>query len=860
MSSDKLAVLVDGSSFVYRAFYALPQLTREDGRPVGAIYGFSSMLMGLLDKHEADLFFVVLDSGKKTFRSEIYSEYKANRKAMPDELRSQLPMIKEVCDAFGIPSVKQNGYEADDLIATYSTRLVKNGFSVRIVSPDKDLTQLITEDISLFDPMKSKIVKAEDVKEKFGVLPTQMTFFQALVGDATDNVPGVEGVGPVTAAKLIQKFSSLDELFLKIDQVESKKIREKLQNHQKEAELSLKLVTLVKDIEVEDDIESSCVHFDYDRARNFLLENNFDSLLRRLDKKINSVQQKKRKFLKITSEQELKNFFELAREKRFSFFSASNAVNQSIIAICNNSTVAYCFYSLNPSDDMFRENEGEILLEDIQACLVPYLKNSEFLKIGLSQSLKCLEGLEINAYEDIGLMAYLLYGPPGKFVGDIFQDRDDAICKLQFVNITEVDQVCKIAEMIQDSYDYMLERLQKDELLKIYREIDLPLTKILKNMEENGIIISKSHLNKLADIFATKIKELEKEIFSAVGMTFNLSSVKQLGNVLFEKLKLPTPRKRALDTETLEELSAHSPVPGMIIEWRKFSKLLSTYTTSLCNLVNPKTGRVHTSFNMTSTLTGRLSSSNPNLQNIPTRSEYGKLIKNAFISQEGYSLVSCDYSQIELRILAHIADIEFFKDAFSTNMDIHTATASSIFDVPRTEVTNELRGKAKTINFGIIYGMSGFRLGNILGIPASQAKKYINAYFEKIPEFTEFREKTLEFARKYGYVQTLIGRRCYIRDIHSTNYQLRSFSERQALNAVIQGSAADIVKIAMIKVYPETENLNSKMLLQVHDELVFETLDESVERALKILPKIMENAMQLSVPLLVHSKFGKYLS
>ena len=860
MSSDKLAVLVDGSSFVYRAFYALPQLAREDGRPVGAIYGFSSMLMGLLDKHEADLFFVVLDSGKKTFRSEIYSEYKANRKAMPDELRSQLPMIKEVCEAFGIPSVKQNGYEADDLIATYSTRLVKNGFSVRIVSPDKDLTQLITGDISLFDPMKSKIVKSEDVKEKFGVFPTQMTFFQALVGDTSDNVPGVEGVGPVTAAKLIQKFDSLDELFSKIDQVESKKIREKLQTHQKEAELSLKLVTLVKDIEVEEDIESSCVHFDYDRARNFLLENNFDSLLRRLDKKINSVQQKKRKFLKITSVQELKNFFELAREKRFSFFCTSNSIDQSVIAICNNSTVAYCFYSLNPNDDMFRENNGEILLEDIRTCLAPYLKNSKFLKIGLSQYLKCFEELEINAYEDIGLMAYLLYGPPGKLVGDIFQNRDDAVCKLQFTNVTEVDQICKIAEMIQDSYDYMLKCLQKDDLLKIYREIDLPLSGILKNMEENGIIVSETQLNKLADIFASKIRELEKEIFTTVGMTFNLGSVKQLSAVLFEKLNIPKPKKKALDIETLEELSIHNPVPGMIIEWRKFSKLLSTYTTSLCNLINPKTGRVHTNFNMTSTLTGRLSSSNPNLQNIPTRSEYGKLIKNAFMSQEGYSLVSCDYSQIELRILAHIADIKFFKDAFSAGADIHTATASSIFDVPLAEVTDELRGQAKTINFGIIYGMSGFRLGNILGVPAAQATKYINAYFEKIPEFIEFREKILEFARSHGYVQTLIGRRCYIRDIHSTNYQLRSFSERQALNAVIQGSAADIVKIAMIKVYPETENLNSKMLLQVHDELVFETLDESVERALKILPKIMENAMQLSVPLLVHSKFGKYLS
>ena len=457
-------------------------------------------------------------------------------------------------------------------------------------------------------------------------------------------------------------------------------------------------------------------------------------------------------------------------------------------------------------------------------------------------------------------MAYLLYGPPGKLVGDIFQNRDDAVCKLQFTNVTEVDQICKIAEMIQDSYDYMLKCLQKDDLLKIYREIDLPLSGILKNMEENGIIVSETQLNKLADIFASKIRELEKEIFTTVGMTFNLGSVKQLSAVLFEKLNIPKPKKKALDIETLEELSIHNPVPGMIIEWRKFSKLLSTYTTSLCNLINPKTGRVHTNFNMTSTLTGRLSSSNPNLQNIPTRSEYGKLIKNAFMSQEGYSLVSCDYSQIELRILAHIADIKFFKDAFSAGADIHTATASSIFDVPLAEVTDELRGQAKTINFGIIYGMSGFRLGNILGVPAAQATKYINAYFEKIPEFIEFREKILEFARSHGYVQTLTGRRCYIKDIHSTNYQLRSFSERQALNAVIQGSAADIVKIAMIKVYPETENLNSKMLLQVHDELVFETLDESVERALKILPKIMENAMQLSVPLLVHSKFGKYLS
>ena len=855
----KLAVLVDGSSFVYRAFYALPQLTRSDGKPVGAIYGFSSMLFGLLEKHESDLFCVMLDSGRNTFRKDLYPEYKANRSETPDELRSQLPMIAEACEAFGVPIIKKEGYEADDLLATYANRLSEKDFSVRIVSPDKDLTQLIDDKISLFDPMKSKIITPDDVLKKFGVLPSQMKFFQALVGDSSDNIPGVKGIGPVTAAKIIQQFSSLDELYEKIDSVEPKKVREKLIACKNDAELSLKLVTLEKNIELAEDFDRISVRMDYDKAREFLFKNDFNSLVKRLEKKSQSVQVPKRKYIKVSTLQELKNFFELSRSDKFSFFCTACSSEKCLLAICNGSNVAYAFCSFSSCDDMFSEN-AELSWNNVTNCLAPIFKDQSIIKLSLTNIIKCFHDIEINSLEDIAEMSYLLHGPAEKFVGDVFFESDDPICKLQFHNITEPDQVCKIAESIFDNYEPFLNSLKSKNLLKVYREIDLPVANILRKMEETGIKISSQQLNRLAKIFSEKISDLEDEIYRSVGMKFNIGSVKQLAEILFEKLNLPNPKKKkTLDVESLEEMSVYSPVPALVIEWRKFSKLLSTYTNSLCDLINPKTGRLHTNFNITSTLTGRLSSSNPNLQNIPTRSEYGKLIKNAFIAEDGASLISCDYSQIELRILAHMADIKFFRESFLSDADIHRATAASVFKVSLEEVTDEMRSKAKAINFGIIYGMSGFRLSQILKVSPAEAKNYIANYFEKIPEYKIFHDNTLNFARKFGYVETISGRRCYIKDINSANYQLKSFSERQAVNAVIQGSAADVVKIAMIKVFPHLIDLKSKLLLQIHDELVFETQNECVDGAKNQLPKLMEHAIDLSIPLIVKVKCNNYL-
>ena len=855
----KLAVLVDGSSFVYRAFYALPQLTRADEKPVGAIYGFSSMLLGLLEKHESDLFCVMLDSGRKTFRKEMYPEYKANRSEMTEELRSQLPMIAEVCEAFGVPIVKKDGYEADDLLATYANRLVEKDFSVRIVSPDKDLTQLIDDKISLFDPMKSKIISSDDVLKKFGVLPSQMRFFQALVGDSSDNIPGVKGIGPVTAAKLIQQFSSLDELYEKIDFVEPKKVREKLIEHKNEAELSLKLVTLEKNIELDENFDQISVQMDYNKAHAFLFENDFNSLVKRLEKKTISKQNQQRKYIKISTLQELQNFFELSRSNKFSFFCTSCTSEQCLLSICDGSNVAHVFGAFSSCDDMFAVNES-LSWSNIQNCMAKFLSDPSITKLSLTNVIKCFRGFEINSFEDVSKMSYLLHGPEEKFVGDVFFESSDPICKLQFYYITEPEQVCKISELIFDSYEPFLNSLKDKNLLKIYKEIDLPVSNILRKMEETGIKISSQQLNRLAKIFSEKISELENEIYKAVGMKFKIGSVKQLAEALFEKLNLPSPKKKkTLDVESLEEMSLYSPVPAQIIEWRKFSKLLSTYTTSLCDLINPKTGRLHTNFNMTSTLTGRLSSSNPNLQNIPTRTEYGKLIKNAFIAEDGCRLISCDYSQIELRILAHMADIKFLRESFLSNSDIHRATAASVFKIPLDDVTDEMRSKAKAINFGIIYGMSGFRLSQILKVSPSEAKNYITNYFEKIPEYEIFRDNTLNFARKFGYVETLSGRRCYIKDINSANYQLKSFSERQAVNAVIQGSAADVVKIAMIKVFPYLSDLKTKLLLQIHDELVFETPNEYVEDAKNQLSELMEQAVKISIPLIVNVKCNNYL-
>ncbi|MDR0677666.1 MAG: DNA polymerase I [Holosporaceae bacterium] len=855
---NKLAVLVDGSGFIYRAYYALPPLINRDGRSVGALYGFCRMLISLLEKHRSDLFCVVLDSGRDTFRMQIYPEYKANRSETPEELKAQLPMLKDVCDAFGVPNIKKKGFEADDIIATYSDKMSRSGYEVRIVSSDKDLMQLVTDKVSLFDPMKSKIIQSEEVIEKYGVLPSQMVFFQALMGDASDNVPGIEGIGPKTASKLINEFQTIDRLYDNIEYVKSEKIRNNLITQKEALDISLKLVTLEKNAEIDEDFRDFTVSFDPVKAVEFLKTIGFESLIKRIGGKSSDFSDQKRIRYAISSASDLKNFFELNRVQKFSFFHSSCINGNNVLAMCCGTRTAYCIFSTINEGDLF--NQALLNYQEICEVLKPYLE-SEIQKIGIKNGVRYFKNIECRFYDDLSVMVYLLRGAlSGDKVEEIFENNPDPTCRLQFKNVCEVDDICKVTELIYDNYEEIQSALKKQGLFKIYEEIDRPLINILKNMEENGITISHKKLIDLSEEFSQKIKQIEREIFEIVGCEFNIGSVKQLAEVLFSKLNIPKLNKKtSLDIENLEELSIHSSVPSLVIEWRKLSKLLSGYTLSLCKLADPETSKVHSTFNMASTLTGRLSSSNPNLQNIPHRTKYGKMIREAFISKPNHKLLSFDYSQIELRVLAHMADIQLLKDAFLKEKDIHAITAANLFRANLEEVTEEMRAHAKVINFGIIYGMSPFGLSNALSISPGEAKNYIQNYFSRFPEFEKFKTKTLEFAKKHGYVETITGRRCYIKDISSSNYQMRQFGERQAINAVIQGTASDIVKIAMINISPKLKDLHSKMLIQIHDELVFETEEDFVEKATTAIKNIMSQATNLSVPLKVNVSIGSTL-
>ncbi len=859
LSEKKVAMLVDGSSFVYRAFYALPQLTDPNGNPVGAVYGFCSMLISLFDKHKSDLFCVALDAGRDTFRRDIYSEYKSNREETPADLKSQFPVLIEACQAFGIPIIEMVGYEADDIIATMATKLAEANYEVRIIASDKDLMQLIDDNIYLFDPIKSRVIKENEVLEKYGVLPKQMVSLQALMGDSTDNVPGIPGVGPKTAAKLLDKFHSLENIYNEIENVTPPKLKEKLIQHKDLVKISEQLVSLCRTAPVSEDFSKLKVDLNVERTNDFLKKYKFNSLIKRFEKQVNRIEKKQRQYFNFSKLNDLQNFFKLNRIKKFSIFSTTCFNRNQVLVICTESHIISCFFIKDDpyGDNLFTE-KNIFKCSDVQKILDQYFEDSSIEKIGLRNALKLFPNM--RAFNDISAMGYLLHGVVGNKISDLFPNSDAYICKFNFSEICNVEQCCLLAELMFDEFENFKTELIQNNLMEIYEKIDLPLISILNSMEEKGILISKEKLQNFAEELKEKIKNIETELFKIAGKEFNPASGKQLSQLLFKELKIPKPsKKNSLDIESLEELYDYSPIPKLVVEWRKLSKLLSTYTYSLCDLLNPKTNRLHSRFNVTATSTGRLSSSNPNLQNIPHRTEQGRKIRSAFISPQGYKLISFDYSQIELRVLAHMADIKFLKDAFLKNLDIHRATASQIFDVELDKVTSEMRSRAKTINFGIIYGMSHFRLAKNLNISNSEARDYIKSYFNRFPEFEKFRDRVLDFARKNGYVETLIGRRCFSKEINAKNPMLRQFGERQAFNAIIQGTAADIVKIAMIKVSEKLQDFHSSMILQIHDELVFEVPDKFVEKIIPVIKKIMENAYQLSVPLIVESKYEDFL-
>lgn len=918
---NKKYILVDGSGYIFRAFYALPPISRSDNLPVGAVYGFCNMLLKLLIERDGkdEIVVVIFDAARKNFRNEIYPEYKTNRQEIPAELVPQFAYIRKAVEAFNLPSIEQLGFEADDLIATYAELAKQNGDNVVIYSSDKDLMQLLDTNVAIFDPLKQKVVDKDAVFNKFGVEPSKVVDVQALIGDSTDNIPGVKGIGPKTASELINKYGNLENLLLNARNIKQDKRRETIEANAELAKISKQLATLKKDVPLSTPIEElKKTPVDAEKLLNFINEMEFKSLINKTNKFIEEVSKtpaqnntnnniepviiNKPKIKQIEKHYELvrdiptlQKWIKKCEDKKIFAVDTETTGLDSLSASIVGMSIATdegdaCYIPIHhikkvfDGADLFNDGkdtlvENQIPIDDIVKNIKPLLENKNIIKIGhnIKYDMHIFKQLGINVYpvEDTMVMSYDLDN-----TRNLHNMDDLALNHLNYTTIhfsdvcgsgkaqitfaeapleKALDYAAEDADITLRLYNVLKSRLDSDEeLKKVYYDIDLPLVNILFSMEEWGIKINSTHLSELSLEFEKILSSLEGEIFSITGQTFNIMSPKQLGEMLFDTMGLPYPAKKksndnySTDIDVLKQLSYQGfEIADKVLKYREIAKLKSTYTDALPKQILSRDGRVHTNYFQCGTSTGRLSSNDPNLQNIPIRTELGKDIRKTFISSNGYKILAADYSQIELRIMADVANVKNLKQAFIDNVDIHTRTASQVFGIPESEMTSDIRRKAKAINFGIIYGISPFGLANQLDIPQSEAKEYIDNYFKNFPEIKEYMEKTKEFAHQYGYIKTLYGRKCFITNIN--NPKLKSYAERAAINAPIQGSAADIIKMAMIKIQNALAQNNLindiRMLLQVHDELVFEVKEDKIDYATKFIKETMENIVKLSIPL-----------
>lgn len=910
---NKKVVLIDGSGYIYRAFYALPPMTRSDGVPVNAVYGFCAMLMKLIKEMPADYLSVMFDASRQTFRMDIFPDYKGTRKETPEELIPQFPLLRLAVDAFGIAQAEMEGYEADDLLATYARLAHQEEAEVTIVSADKDLMQLVGSGVTIYDPMKQRVVEAEQVMEKFGVTPDKVVDVQALAGDTSDNVPGVRGIGIKTAAALINEYGTLENLLDNVSSIKQNKRREVLTADADLARMSKKLVTLNAFAPVEKSLDDfKLIPPDVAKTKTFFEQMGFKSLIGKLDSfhivspeeknetspavsALPAVPKVEKRYALIQDARELEKQLKIAEEK--GFLAIDTETDSLSVADAQMVGFSFCYEEgkafyvplrhkpLHPQTDLFgNENGGQELkqipLKEALALLKPVLENPGVLKIG--HNIKFDWHVFANEYDDLNLSPIddtmvLSYDSDGAAhlhnmddLAALFLDyttikyRD--VCgtgraKITFDRIdlaAALDYAAEDADITLRLWHFFKKRLENEKLVSLYELFDRPCVSVLYHMEREGIKVCREELKKLSTSFGEKLKVLEKKIYNEAAEEFNLNSPAQLGKILFEKLNLPKGVKNkktgswGTDAAVLEELADDGfQIARDILEYRQFSKLKSTYTDALQEQINPKTGRVHTTFMQTVASTGRLSSNDPNLQNIPIRQEEGRAIRRAFIAEKGKLLLSADYSQIELRLMAHVADVHALKDAFASGADIHAATASQIFGVPVEGMDPMIRRRAKAINFGIIYGISAFGLARQLGIGRKEAQEYINAYFAKYPEIRTYMEETVYFARANGFVMTPFGRKCSVGSINDRNAARRQFAERAAINAPIQGGAADIIKKAMLRVplALKEADLSAKLLLQVHDELILEIPEEEAEKTAQVVKNVMENVFTLSVPL-----------
>ncbi len=906
--------LVDGSGYIFRAYYALPPLTRKsDGLPVGAVSGFCNMLFKLLEDSKSNEnsekpthFAVIFDSARKNFRNDIYSEYKGNRSDAPDDLIPQFEFIRKSVLAFNLPSIELINYEADDLIATYVEQILSKGAKATIVSSDKDLMQLYRKNVRIYDPMKNKFINEEDVNNKFGVKPEKVVDVQALAGDTTDNVPGVPGIGVKTAAELINEYGNLENLLKNAKKIRQNKRRETLIQNSDKAIISKKLVELKNDVPVKNSIsEFELKQIDKKKLYNFLREMEFNRLLSSAISKYGesefennepnikekySLEITKKNYEIIKNEDELRKFLKNAEEiGEFSIDTETNSLDPhqaSLVGISISSSIGYAFYI--PLNHLNTKNFDE---KKILSIFKPYLEDKSIKKIGQNIKFDYIifyhRGIDINSMEDTMLMSYVLDAGKNRHNMDTLSEihldhktikfKDIVGTGKKQINFSEVDlEVAKNyasedADITYRLYKIFLKSLKSENLINIYEIFEKPLIKILAMMEINGIGLDKGFLKKLSSKFSNKIEQFEKKIYKISNKKFNIASTKQLGEIMYNDLKISSLKKTkkgsfATNASVLEDLAFKGhELPKLVLDWRQTSKLKNTYSDSLPEHLNFKTNRVHTSFLLAATTTGRLASSDPNLQNIPIKSEDGRDIRKAFISEKDKKLISADYNQIEMRILADLADVKALKKAFLNSEDIHSLTASQVFGVEIKKVNSEMRRKAKAINFGIIYGISQYGLAKQIGVSNIEAEEFLNSYFQKFPEIKEYMNSTIKFCRKSGYVKNIFGRKTHIIGINDKNFNVRNFQERAAINAPIQGSASEIMRLAMIRLNGELnlpKNENLKMLLQIHDELIFETNINDLKKSSKLISDIMmsvKNSEQhsFSIPLLVDVNSGK---
>jgi len=904
--------LIDGSGYIFRAYYALPPLTRKsDGLPVGAVSGFCAMLFKLLEDSKSNEnlqkpthFAVIFDSARKTFRNEIYSEYKANRSEAPDDLAPQFEYIRKSVSAFNLPSVDLPNYEADDLLATYVEQILAKGAKVTIVSSDKDLMQLYKKDVRLFDPMKNKFITPEDIVTKFGVGPEKVIDVQSLAGDSSDNVPGVPGIGVKTAAELINKYGTLENLLNNAQEIKQNKRRETLIENKDKAIISKKLVTLMKDAPVERKIEEfQLKEIDKDKLYKFLREMEFNRLLSsaistygELELRDNFIEKKNKKqninkknYHLITSEKEIDGWINEAEEAGELAIdtetSSLDAHQTDLVGISLSTKIGKACYI--PIGHKFK---GCIKKETVIKKLKPLLEDESVKKIGQNIKFDFIvlyrHGIKMNSMEDTMLMSYVLDAGKNRHNMDTLSEIHLQHKTILFkevvgtgkkeINFSDVEldkameYAAEDADITYRLYKIFYKNLKLEKLTNIYEIFEKPLIKILASMEIAGIKVDNVFLKKLSEKFQKKIGKLEKDIFKISKKEFNIASPKQLGEIIYNDLKIAVLKKTkkgsfATNASVLEDLAFKgNQFPQLILDWRQVSKLKNTYSDALPGHINPNTSRVHTSFLLAATTTGRLASSDPNLQNIPIKSEDGKDIRKAFIAEKGFTLISADYNQIEMRILADLANVKELKKAFKNNEDIHSLTASQVFNIDIKKVDQDMRRKAKAINFGIIYGISQYGLAKQINVSNHEADEFLNSYFLKFPEIKTYMNDTIKFCRKSGYVNNIFGRRSHFNGINDKNFNVRNFQERAAINAPIQGSASEIMRLAMIRLdkkFESLKNIKSKILLQIHDELIFEVPEKETKAIIKIITEEMTSVKEselhsFSTPLTIDINVG----